>query len=167
MESTAASSFILHPNASVPSTDAAERFASMSVTRNPGATIVEERRARAVRVPASLNVDDIAGARPRSLAPRAGGGFFGTQDVEGAQPRALHRGISYTPEAVEGACARARARALGGSGAGPCQPACLHPTLHARSPRTLYFSNPNHTPTLPAAPRLCAPRHKVPHKPRH
>ena len=67
MEST----FILHPNAAIPSSDAAERFASMSVTRNPGATIAEERRARPVRVPNSLNVDDIAGARPRSLPAQA------------------------------------------------------------------------------------------------
>jgi hypothetical protein len=96
-------SFILHPNAAVPS-DAAERFASMSITRNPGATIAEERRARVVRAPASLNVDDIAGARPRSLPPHARAtSFFGTQDVEGAQPRVLHRAISYTPEVVEGA----------------------------------------------------------------
>ncbi len=97
-------SFILHPNAAVPPSDAAERFASMSVTRNPGATIVEERRARAVRVPTSLNVDDIAGAQPRSVPQHARATtFFGTQDVEGAQPRVLHRGISYTPEVVEGA----------------------------------------------------------------
>ena len=102
MDSTAASTFILHPNASVPSTDAAERFASMSVTRNPGATIAEERRARAVRVPTSLNVDDIAGAQPRSV-PQHARAATGTQDIEGAQPRVLHRGISYTPEAVEGA----------------------------------------------------------------
>ena len=157
MDSTAASTFILHPNASVPSTDAAERFASMSVTRNPGATIVEERRARAVRAPASLTVDDIAGARPRSLAPRAGGGFFGTQDVEGAQPRVLHRGISYTPEAVEGACAPAPAS---------LQPACC--PMHARSPHTLFLSAAHtHTHFCRPPPRLCAPRHKVSHQPRH
>jgi hypothetical protein len=76
----------------------------MSVTRNPGAVIVEEKRARVVRVPSSLNVDDIAGARPRSLPARARGtSFFTTQDIEGAQPKTLHRPVSYTPEFVEGA----------------------------------------------------------------
>ena len=157
--SSSSSAFILHPNASVPSSDAAERFASMSVTRNPGATIHEERRARPVRVPASLTVDDIAGARPRSLPPRASGGFYGTQDVEGAQPKVLHRGISYTPKVVEGAWAAAAGALALSCGLPPVSRAPPLKRTHARTHTTRPLWPPHH--------RLSAPRHKVSHQPRH
>ena len=76
----------------------------MSVTRNPGAVILEPRRALPTRVPSSLTTEDIPGARPRSLPPRPRQEFYETRDVEGAQPKQLHREVRYTPSDVEGAC---------------------------------------------------------------
>jgi hypothetical protein len=94
--------FLLHPDAGVPRDAPEDRFASMSVTRNPGAVILEPRRALPTRVPASLTTDDIPGARPRSLPPRPRQEFYETRDVEGAQPRQLHREVRYAPADVEG-----------------------------------------------------------------
>jgi len=95
--------FYLHPDASVPTTTPAERFASMSVTRDAAAVIADDRRVRLTRVPASLTVDDIAGARPRTLPPPRSGGFHDTADIEGARPRVLHRESNYRASIVEGA----------------------------------------------------------------
>ena len=81
-----------------------------SVTRNPGAVISDPRRALPTRVPSSLTTEDIPGARPRSLPPRPRQEFYETRDVEGAQPKPLHREVRYTPGDVEGAFARARLR---------------------------------------------------------
>ena len=138
---SAATGFILHPNAAQQGDEG--RFTSMSLTRNAGAVIVEERRARAVRNPASLCVDDIAGARPRSL-PQHARASLGTLDVEGAQPKVLHRLISYTPEVVEGA------------------------SWGPRHLRVVFFlplslSRPASFHTHLTCGRLCPSRHKVPH----
>ena len=101
MESTT-SPFILHPNANFHD-DPSSRFTSMSVTRNPGAVIIDRKPTFLTRVPSSLDVSDIQGARPKSLPPTARQEFFSTLDVEGAQPKQLHRLVRYTPDVVEGA----------------------------------------------------------------
>ena len=95
------SPFILHPNANFLD-DPVSRFSSMSVTRNPGAVILDKKPAFSTRVPSSLNVDDIPGARPKSLPPKPRHEFYQTQDIEGAQPKQLHRFVRYTPDVVEG-----------------------------------------------------------------
>ena len=80
--------FILDPNAATSAAPSSERFFSMSVTRNAAATISPDApRANSVR--ATMRVDDIDGARPRSLPP-ARSNFHETRDIEGAQPRPLH-----------------------------------------------------------------------------
>ena len=82
-------SFILDPNAQARQQEAAvDRFVSMSVTRNAGATISELPRPLTMR--ASMRVDDIEGTRPRALPPWQRGNFHETLDIEGAQPRPLH-----------------------------------------------------------------------------
>lgn len=73
----------------------------MSVTRSAGAVIAEPKRARPTRVPSSLCVDDIAGARPRTLPPRPRGAFHDPADIEGARPKLLHRESSYVPGFIE------------------------------------------------------------------
>ena len=100
--------FFLHPDDGVPTHSAAARFASMSVTRDAGATITDAPRVRPTRVPASLCVDDIDGARPRTLPPRPRAAFHDTADIEGARPKLLHRESSYVPGYIERACRRAR-----------------------------------------------------------
>jgi len=97
----ASSSFILHPNANFHD-DPVARFTSMSVTRNPGAVILDKKLSIATRVPSSLNVDDIPGARGKSVPAHPRHEFYQTQDIEGAQPKQLHRFVQYAPEPVEG-----------------------------------------------------------------
>ncbi len=103
-----ATHFYLHPSDGVPTTTAEERFASMSVTRSASAVIAEPKRVRATRVPTSLCVDDIAGARPRTLPPRPRAAFHDTGDIEGARPKLLHRESSYVPGYIERASLFAR-----------------------------------------------------------
>lgn len=98
--------FYLHPSDGVPTTTAEERFASMSVTRSAAAVIAEPKRVRPTRVPTSLCVDDIAGAKPRTLPPRPRAAFHDTGDIEGAQPKLLHRESNYVPGYIERACQR-------------------------------------------------------------
>ena len=95
-------SFYLHPDAGVSTTTPEERFASMSITRNSDAVIHEPRRVPNTRVPTSLCIDDIEGARPRTLPPRPRREFHDTGDIEGARPRLLHRVSSYQKSDVEG-----------------------------------------------------------------
>lgn len=94
-------SFYLHPDAGVPTTSAEERFSSMSVTRNSNAVIIEQRRVPVTRVPSSLRVDDIDGARPKTLPPRPRREFHDTADIEGARPKLLHRESFYQKGDVE------------------------------------------------------------------
>ncbi len=93
----------LHPDASVPVTAPEDRFSSMSLTRNSAAVIHEPRRVTLTRVPNSLTVDDIAGARPRALPLRPRREFHDTGDIEGARPKLLHRESNYRAADVEGA----------------------------------------------------------------
>jgi hypothetical protein len=78
---------LLHPDAGVPDMGA-ERFTSMNVTRNPGATIPDSKPLRTVRP--SMVIDDIEGTRPKALPLFQRSNFHDTADIEGARPKVLH-----------------------------------------------------------------------------
>jgi hypothetical protein len=72
--------------AAVPDPD---RYLSMSVTRNAAAVVASP--AKPVRMVRPVNaLDDIDGARPRTLPPHQRATFHGTGDIDGAAPRVLH-----------------------------------------------------------------------------
>lgn len=76
-----------------------ERYVSMSVTRNAHAVVPDAKPRSTLRGVAAdggpvvrpmMVVDDIPGARPRSLPPHQRSTFHDTADISGAAPRALH-----------------------------------------------------------------------------
>ena len=106
--------FILDPHAQARAGESADRFLSMSVTRNAGATVPDERPRFSVR--ATMRLDDIEGARPKALPAFQRANFHDTADIEGARPKLLHTekrnhpALALTNADIEGACLRRRRR---------------------------------------------------------